>query len=128
MVLIDRQPAVALLQGEGDIGIGQRPDRRDRFPLSMPRGREPFVQGVQSALVHLDDQIVEIVEDQIQAADGIADMSGDLARAQCGQSALGDQMFGGLQGDFAQLGAAVLVTTTHRRSPRVSGTVKEASP
>ena len=101
LVLVQRQPTRGLGEGKGQVSTGERLNRSSRRRWIGDSIRQLFVQRIQRALIHLNDQVVKVAKHHVQATDRITDVSGDLTSAQSGQTVFAHQPLGCLQGDFA---------------------------
>ena len=118
----DQPPARGMYQRKTEIRSHEQAQCLRRLIRPPANALERGAQLDDGLFVQADDQVVEILEHDVQRADGITDAPRDLAHRQRGGAVFGDDVAGRPQSEVRQLLAAVFVASAHS-----SGCLRPAS-
>ena len=85
-------PEVAVLDGEGEVALGEVAQPIGRALVPGFGERQPGFQRLQRRRVDVDDELGEVGEDGVEAAERAAGVLGDVAGAEIGQPVAGDAL------------------------------------
>ena len=102
-VMLEQQvPQPRLLMREGEVGLCQPSDPVARVAVRQHR-RQTLVERVENAGLHMQHDVVQVLEHIVDGARRVFDAPGNFARGQAGKSLVLDNVLRGIENQLAQL-------------------------